>query len=60
MSQRFQRTLLGCRVKLLGENLSALQRADYSVVLVAKGSLSRFNDIMARPSGEVPISGDER
>ena len=42
------------------EKLSALQTAEYFMGRAAKGSLSRFDEIMARQGGETPIDGDER
>jgi hypothetical protein len=47
-------------VSAAAEKLSALQTADYFVARAAKGSLSRFDEIMSRPGGEAPIPGDER
>ena len=42
------------------EKLSALQTAEYFVGRAANGSLSRFDEIIARQVGELPIAGDER
>jgi uncharacterized protein (DUF1778 family) len=47
-------------VSAAAEKLSALQTADYFIARAAKGSLSRFDEIMSRPGGEAPIPGDER
>jgi hypothetical protein len=47
-------------VSAAAEKLSALQTAEYFVGRAAKGSLSRFDEIMARQGGETPIAGDER
>lgn len=42
------------------EKLSVLQTAEYFSARAAKGKFSRFDQIMARTSGEAPGSGDER
>lgn len=47
-------------VSAAGEKLSALQTAEYFAGRAAKGSLSRFDEIMARQGGEATIAGDER
>jgi hypothetical protein len=44
----------------VAEKLSALHIAKYFVGRAANGSLSRFDEIMARQGGEVPVAGDER
>jgi hypothetical protein len=41
------------------EKLSALQTAEYFAGRAAKGSLSRFDEIMSRQGGEAPVVGDE-
>jgi uncharacterized protein (DUF1778 family) len=46
-------------VSAAAEKLSALQTADYFTARAAKGSLSRFDEIMARKGGELPVAGDE-
>jgi uncharacterized protein (DUF1778 family) len=46
-------------VSAAAEKLSALQTADYFVRRAARGSLSRFDEIMARQGGEPPVVGDE-
>ena len=46
-------------VSAAAEKLSALQTVDYFIGRAAKGSLSRFDEIMVRPGGEVPVMGDE-
>jgi hypothetical protein len=46
-------------VSAAAEQLSALQTADYFVGRAAKGSLSRFDEIIARSGGEAPVVGDE-
>ncbi len=46
-------------VSAAAEKLSALQTAEYFSGRAAKGSLSRFDEIMARQGGEVPQVGDE-
>jgi uncharacterized protein (DUF1778 family) len=47
-------------VSAAAEKLSALQTADYFMARAARGSLSRFDEIMARQGGQAPIAGDER
>ena len=47
-------------VSAAAEKLSALETADYFTSRAAKGSISRFDEIMARVGGEAPIAGDER
>jgi uncharacterized protein (DUF1778 family) len=46
-------------VSAAAEKLSALQTADYFVGRATKGSLNRFDEIMARQGGEAPVAGDE-
>jgi uncharacterized protein (DUF1778 family) len=47
-------------VSAAAEKLSALQTAEYFMARAARGSLSRFDEIMARQGGQAPIVGDER
>jgi uncharacterized protein (DUF1778 family) len=47
-------------VSAAAEKLSALQTSDYFTARAARGSLSRFDEIMARQGGQAPIAGDER
>ncbi|MDE2446415.1 MAG: toxin-antitoxin system HicB family antitoxin [Alphaproteobacteria bacterium] len=47
-------------VSAAAEKLSALQTMEYFVERAGRGSLSRFDEIMARGGGETPIAGDER
>lgn len=47
-------------VSAAAEKLSALQTAEYFTARAARGSLSRFDEIMARQGGEQPAAGDER
>jgi uncharacterized protein (DUF1778 family) len=47
-------------VSAAAEKLSALQTADYFMARAARGSLSRFDEIMARQGGQAPMAGDER
>ena len=47
-------------VSAAAEKLSALQTAEYFMARAARGSLSRFDEIMARQGGQAPIAGDER
>ncbi len=46
-------------VSAAAEKLSALQTAEYFSERAVKGSLSRFDEIMARKGGELPRVGDE-
>ncbi len=46
-------------VSAAAEKLSALQTAEYFTARAAKGSLSRFDEIMARKYGEPPGDGDK-
>lgn len=46
-------------VSAAGEKLSALQTAEYFASRSAKGSLSKFDEIMSRKRGEPPRDGDE-
>ena len=45
-------------VSAAAEKLWALQTADYFTARAAKGSISRFDEIMGRPGGEVPVAED--
>ena len=47
-------------VSAAAEKLSALHTAEYFTARAQKGSLSRFDEIMARQGGEAPVPGDER
>ena len=47
-------------VSAAAEKLSALQTAEYFTARAARGSLSRFDEIMARQGGQAPAAGDER
>jgi uncharacterized protein (DUF1778 family) len=47
-------------VSAAAEKLSALQTVEYFTARAAKGSLSRFDEIVSRNGGEPPITGDER
>jgi HicB family len=47
-------------VSAAAEKLSALQTAEYFAGRAAKGSLSRFDELIARQGGEAPVAGDER
>jgi uncharacterized protein (DUF1778 family) len=47
-------------VSAAAEKLSALQTAEYFTGRAAKGSLTRFDEIMTRQGGETPVAGDER
>jgi uncharacterized protein (DUF1778 family) len=47
-------------VSAAAEKLSALQTAEYFTARAARGSLSRFDEIMSRQGGQAPIAGDER
>lgn len=46
-------------VSAAAEKLSAMQTADYFASRAAKGSLSKFDEIMSRRGGEPPVTGDE-
>lgn len=47
-------------VSAAAEKLSALDTVEYFAARVARGSLSRFDEIMARQGGQAPMAGDER
>jgi uncharacterized protein (DUF1778 family) len=47
-------------VSAAAEKLSALQTVEYFTLRAARGSLSRFDEIMVRQGGQAPIVGDER
>lgn len=47
-------------VSAAAEKLSALETVEYFAARAARGSLSRFDEIMARQGGQAPVAGDER
>mgnify|MGYP006314800571 FL=1 len=47
-------------VSAAAEKLSALETVEYFAARAGRGSLSRFDEIMARQGGQAPVPGDER